>query len=134
MLENLTFDSEPLLAFFLGEPGAEAVRDFLEKIQRKEIKGFINVVNLAEVFYILYRLNPSLADENCHALSHLGLEVVIVKDDELWQNAAKIKARYSLSLGDAFAAATAEKQASTLVIGSDKEFNGLEISTLKIRS
>ncbi len=133
MPESLTFDSEPLLAFFLGEAGAETVSDFLAKIQRREIEGIINVINLTEVYYVLYRLNPSLADENCRVLSHLGLTVVPVQDDGLWRNAARIKANHSLSLGDAFAVATAEKQKSTLVIGSDKEFDGLTIKILRIR-
>ena len=76
MQELLTFDSEPLLAFFLGEPGAETVKDYLSKIQNKEVRGFINVINLTEVYYILYRLNPTLADENCRALTSLGLTVL----------------------------------------------------------
>jgi predicted nucleic acid-binding protein len=131
--ERLTFDSEPLLAFFLGEAGGEIISDCLAKIQRKEIDGFINVINLAEVYYILYRLNPSQADDTCRALIHLGMTVLPVENDDLWRNAAKIKAQHSLSLADAFAVATAEKQKSTLVVGSDKEFEGLTLKLLKIR-
>jgi predicted nucleic acid-binding protein len=131
--ESLTFDSEPLLAFFLGENGGEIVSDCLAKIQRKEIDGFINVINLAEVYYILFRLNPLQADETCRALGHLGITVLPVEDDDLWRNAAKIKAQHSLSLTDAFAVATAEKQESTLVVGSDKEFEGLALNLLRIR-
>jgi predicted nucleic acid-binding protein len=133
MPESLTFDSEPLLAFFLGEAGGEIVSDCLAKIQRKEIVGFINVINLAEVYYVLYRLNPLQANESCRALGHLGLIVLPVEDDDLWRNAAKIKAQCPLSLADAFAVATAEKQKSTLVVGSDKEFTGLTVKFLKIR-
>ncbi len=134
MPERLTFDSEPLIAFFLGERGGEIVRDQLRKIQNKEIDGFINVINLAEVYYILYRLNPLLADENCRALKNFGLTVLPIEDDGLWRNAAKIKAKHPLSLADAFAVATSEKQKSTLVIGSDKEYDGLNIRLLKIRA
>jgi predicted nucleic acid-binding protein len=130
---RLTFDSEPLLAFFLGETGAEIVKDCLAKIQRKEIEGFISVINLAEVYYVLYRLNPLQADETCLALLHLGMTALPVEDDELWRNAAKIKAQHSLSLTEAFAVATAEKLKSTLVIGNDKEFDGLNVKFLKIR-
>ena len=133
MPERLTFDSEPLLAFFLGETGGEIISDCLAKIQRKETDGFINVINLAEVYYILYRLNPSQADDTCRDLIHLGITILPVEDDELWRNAAKIKAQHSLSLADAFAVATAEKQKSTLVVGSDKEFDGLTLKLLKIR-
>jgi predicted nucleic acid-binding protein len=135
MPEKLTFDSEPLLAFFLGEPGAQTVQDYLSKIQNKQADGYINIINLTEIYYILYRLNPALADENISALGNLGLKVISVEDyDELWRNAAKIKAKHSLSLADAFAAATAEKQKSTLVIGTDKEFDELTIKLLKIRT
>ena len=133
MSERLTFDSEPLLAFFLGEPGAETVRDYLSKIQNKEAQGFINVINLAEVYYILYRLNPMLADENCRALSTLGLTVLPVEDDDLWRNAAKIKAQHPMSLADAFAVATAKTYKAKLVVGSDREFNGANINLLRIR-
>lgn len=133
MQANLTFDSEPILAFFLGEPGGKIVNDYLTKVQRKEIEGFINVINLTEVYYVLYRLNPSQADQTCRALNHIGVTVLPVEDDDLWREAAKIKAQHSLSLADAFAVATAEKQKSTLVVGSDKEFDGLPVKFLKIR-
>jgi hypothetical protein len=35
--DHLTFDSEAILAFFLGEAGAELVRDSLEKVQKKRL-------------------------------------------------------------------------------------------------
>jgi predicted nucleic acid-binding protein len=133
MPELLTFDSEPLLAFFLGEPGAETVRDLLSKIQNKEAQGFINVINLTEVYYILYRLNPALADENIRALSSLGLTVLPVEDDDLWRNAAKIKAQHPLSLATAFAVATAKAYKAKLVLGSDREFDDVNASLLRIR-
>ena len=133
MPELLTFDSEPLLAFFLGEPGAETVRDYLSKIQNKEAQGFINIINLTEVYYILYRLNPTLSNENCRALSSLGLTVVPVEDDDLWRNAAKIKAQHPMSLADAFAVATAKAYKTKLVVGSDREFNEANINLLRIR-
>ena len=64
---------------------------------------------------------------------HIGINVLSVEDDGLWRNAAKIKAQHSLSLADAFAVAAAEKQKSTLAVGSDKEFEGLTLRVLKIR-
>ena len=66
---------------------------------------------MAEVYCILYRLNPSQADEACCALSHIGMSILPVENDGLWRTAAKIKAQHSLSLADAFAVATAEKHA-----------------------
>ncbi len=49
----MVFDTEALLIFYLGEEGAAVVEDLLKRIQNKEIKGFLNVVNLTEFYYIL---------------------------------------------------------------------------------
>jgi len=49
----VVFDTEALLIFYLGEEGAAVVEDLLKRIQNKEIKGFLNVVNLTEFYYIL---------------------------------------------------------------------------------
>jgi predicted nucleic acid-binding protein len=131
--ERLTFDSEAILAFYLGEAGAEIVRDSLEKVQGGEAEGYINVLNLTEIYYILCRVDPGLAEEKQRNLRLYGVKVVPIGDDGLWREAAKIKSRHSLSLADAFAAATAVACKSKLVVGSDKEFRELNIPTLRIR-
>jgi predicted nucleic acid-binding protein len=51
----------------------------------------------------------------------------------LWREAAKIKCGHSMSLADAFAVATAESLKTKLIVGSDKEFNNLNIQLLRIR-
>jgi predicted nucleic acid-binding protein len=132
-LERLTFDSEAILAFFLGETGAELVRDNLEKVQKKEIEGYINILNLTEIYYILSRVDPKLAEEKQRNLRLYGLKVVPINDNGLWREAAKIKCYHSMSLADAFAVATAESLKTKLIVGSDKEFNNLSIQLLRIR-
>jgi predicted nucleic acid-binding protein len=134
MSNRLTFDSEAILAFFLGEAGAELVRDSLEKVQKGEIEGYINILNLTEIYYILSRVNPMLAEEKQRNLRLYGLKVVPINDNGLWREAAKIKCDHSMSLADAFAVATAKTLKTTLIVGSDKEFNNLNIQLLRIRS
>ncbi len=51
MLETLTFDTEPIVAYFFGEAGAEPVIDILEKIQIGDTQGYVNIINLTEVYY-----------------------------------------------------------------------------------
>jgi len=131
--ERLVFDSETILAFYLGEEGGEFVRDTLEKIQKGDVKGYINIMNLTEIYYILHRIDPELADEKERNLRLYGLKVVPIEDDKLWRVAAGIKSGRALSLADAFAAATAKILKSKLIIGSDKEFEGLNIQILNIR-
>jgi predicted nucleic acid-binding protein len=131
--ERLTFDSEAILAFYLGEAGAEIVRDSLEKVQSGAAEGYINVLNLTEIYYILCRVDPALAEEKQRNLRLYGLKIVPVEDDGLWREAARIKSKHSLSLADAFAVATAQTLKSQLIVGSDKEFRELNIQLLRIR-
>ena len=133
MLESLTFDSEAILAFYLGEVGGAIVRDSLKKIQNKEVEGYINIFNLTEIYYILARVDPKLAEEKQRNLRLYGLKVVPVEDDGLWREAALIKSKHSLSLADAFAVATAQALKSKLVVGSDKELKNLSIPLIRIR-
>ncbi len=133
MPENLTFDSEALLAFYLGEKGGEVVRDCLAKVQSGEIKGYLNVLNLTEIYYILCRVDQKVAEEKQRNLRLYGLQIIPIEDDGLWREAARIKASHSLSLADAFAVATAQSFKSKLVVGNDKEFGGINMQFLKIR-
>ena len=58
VLELLTFDSEPIIAFFLAETGGDQVKGFLKKIQKGEAEGYINIINLTEIYYNLSRISP----------------------------------------------------------------------------
>jgi ribonuclease VapC len=132
--ERLVFDSEAILAFYLGEEEGKVVKDSLEKVQNGDAEGYINILNLAEFYYILCRVDPGLAEEKERNLRLFGLEVIPIEDDELWREAATIKAKHTLSLADAFAASTAKILESELVVGSDEEFRGLGVQLLRIRN
>ena len=133
MSDHLTFDSEAILAFFLGEAGAELVRDSLEKVQKKEINGYINILSLTEIYYILSRVSLKLAEEKQRNLRLYGLKIVPINDNGLWHEAAKIKRDHALSIADAFAVATAQNLKTKLIVGSDEEFNNLDVELLRIR-
>ena len=133
MPERYTFDSEAILAFFLDEEGADAAEECLKKVQSGTAEGYINIINLTEIYYILARLSPDLAVEKTSSLSLHGLKVIPVEDNGLWRQAGTVKAKHALSLADAFAVATAEAYKSKLVVGSDKEFRELNIQLLRIR-
>jgi len=133
VLERLTFDSEPILAFYLGEAGGEIVNEFLKKIQKGENEGYINIVNLTEIYYILSRGSPFIAEKTQRELRLYGLKVIPIEDNGLWREAGKIKCKHSLSLADAFAVATAQRLKTKLIVGSDKEFDNTNVQLLRIR-
>jgi predicted nucleic acid-binding protein len=130
---SVVFDTQVLLAFYLGEPGGKEVEKRLEKIIEGEIRGYLNILNLTELYYILYRRSPDLAEEKERTLRGYGLDMVPVDDNTLWKEAAKSKAKHALSLADAFAVATAKVKKANLLVGQDAEFDGIDASIEQIR-
>ncbi|MHA1595838.1 MAG: PIN domain-containing protein [Candidatus Baldrarchaeia archaeon] len=131
--ERIVFDTEAILAFYLGEEGGDVVRDYLKRVQAEEIEGYFNIVNLTEFYYILYRRDPKIAEEKEKELRLFGVTIVPIEDDEIWREAGKIKGKHALSLADAFAAATAKVLGGKLLTGSDEEFEGLDLEVIRIR-
>ncbi len=94
----------------------------------------MNIINVSEFYYILHRKSPIMAREKVHVLIQFGMTVIDVRhDDVLWTRAAEIKTQGGLSLADAFAMATAMVTNSSLVVGSDKEFNDRGVPIIRIR-
>jgi len=133
MPERYTFDSEPILAFYAGEEGAEVVEGILKQIQGGLAEGNMSIINLTEVRYILDRLDPNLPEEIERKIRLFGIRIVAVDDDGLWREAADVKSKHPISLADAFAVATAKVFKAKLVVGSDREFEGAGANLLRIR-
>jgi predicted nucleic acid-binding protein len=120
---SIVLDTQALLILYMGEEGAENVAGLLKQVLDRKIKGYMNVVNLAELYYILSRKSKKVAEEKERNIRSFGVKIVPVKDNALWKEAATLKACHSLSLADAFAAATAKNLKSKLVTGTDPEFD-----------
>jgi predicted nucleic acid-binding protein len=127
------FDTEALLIFYLGEEGADVIEGLLLKIQKGEEKGYLNIVNLTEFYYILYRREPAIAEEKVRNLRAYGIEIVPIIDDGIWKEAGKIKGKHTISLADAFAAATAMVKKDKLVVGRDDNFKSVSIPLIKVK-
>jgi predicted nucleic acid-binding protein len=145
--DSIVLDTQAMLILYLGEKGAERVTELLTQVLEGKVKGYMNVVNLTELYYILARKSRKIAEEKQRNLRNFGVKIISVeeKDDDnnnsdgrsssgsnaanniiLWKEAALLKARYSLSLADAFAAATAKVLSSRLVTGLDTEFEKID--------
>jgi len=129
----VVFDTEALLIFYLGEEGAEVVEDLLRRIQNKETKGFLNIVNLTEFYYILYRRDAAIAEEKVRNLRAYGMEIVPLIDNAIWRETGKIKGENAISLADAFAVATAIAKKDKLVVGRDEDFKKVNVPQIKVR-
>ena len=118
-------DSHALLALLRNEPGANTVAQILEKAGHHDQPVHMTVVNYAEVQYIVRRKEGAaawiiIADD----LRAVPIEFHAV-DQRLADAAADLKARFKISLADAFAAALARERKTELVTG-DPEFKALE--------
>ncbi len=118
-------DSHALLAFLRGEPGEEQVAALLEKAGLRDVPLHMTEVNYAEVKYTVIRKDGSERwEEIARELPTLPIEFHAA-DHQLAELAADYKARFKISLADAFAAALAKEKKCELVTG-DPEFEALE--------
>lgn len=124
-MANFVMDSYALLAFFRNEAGAEKVEQLLNEATADKHELCMTCVNAGEVFYMSSRKDgPVKAEIVWKALLQFPIDIIDA-DLEFSLAAAKIKAKYSLSYADAFAAVLTIKRKATLITG-DKEFETLK--------
>ena len=119
------FDSYALLALLRGEPGSESARQVLEKAADKDAPIHMSEVNYAEVQYIIRRKDGDATWKSIAAELVAAPIEFHPADRRLADLAADFKARFKISLADAFAAALAKEKKAELVTG-DLEFKVLE--------
>lgn len=118
-------DSFALVAFLRGEPGEEQVAALLEKASDRDSPLHMTEVNYAEVKYSVIRKDGAARWAEIEPeLPTLPIQFHSA-DRRLADLAADFKARYKISLADAFAAALAKEKKAELVTG-DIEFKPLE--------
>ena len=118
-------DSFALIAYFRDEPGAEAMESLLVTAAKKDSPLHMTDVNYAEVKYSIVKKDGAEAwTEAAKILQGLPIDFHSTSR-ALADTAADFKARFKISLADAFAAALAEEKKAELVTG-DPEFKALE--------
>ena len=122
---TVVLDSHALLKLLRDEPGADTVFHLLERAGQRDQPVHMTEVNYAEVQYIIRRKDgdaawATIANELVAAPIEFHPATRLLADI-----AAGFKARFRLSLADAFAAALAKEMKAELVTG-DPEFRTLE--------
>lgn len=121
----VVLDSFALVAYFRDESGAGRVQQLLEKAAERDRPLLMTEVSYAETKYMLIRKEGREVWAACaEALEALPI-LFVPADRRLADLAAEFKARFKLSLADAFAAALARDKKAELVTG-DPEFKVLE--------
>src|SRR5271156_4385708 len=118
-------DSFALIAYFRDETGAETMEALLVSAGKKDSPLLMTDVNYAEVKYSIVKKDGAEAwGEAAKVLQGLPIDFHSTTR-VLADIAADLKARFKMSLADAFAAALAKENKAELVTG-DVEFRALE--------
>lgn len=114
------FDSFAILALLRNERGSDRVEQLLDEVRNGRAQGYVSVINLAELFYIISRRKSNEeALVVVESLKSWGLRVVEVSE-RLALAAGAVKTRHTMSLADAFCVASAITVKAAVVTG-DKE-------------
>lgn len=118
-------DGYALLALLRDEQGGEAVSRILERAGQRDQPVHMTEVNYAEVQYMIRRKDGDAAWATIAQELKAAPMEFHPADRRLADTAADFKARFKISLADAFAAALAKEKRVELVTG-DPEFKPLE--------
>ena len=119
-------DACAVIAFINSEPEGFLVKEILDRTETDEIKIYMSIINLVEVYYNLIRADGlDIADEIMRELKNLPITVISTVDEKVYREAARFKACYSMSFADVFLCATAKSLAAT-IITKDEEIRPVE--------
>ena len=121
-------DACALLALLNEESGKglEPVKDLLESATKGEAALCMSLINLVEVYYRYIQLKGvEIADAVMEQAKSLPINFIRDISDEVYFETARCKARYAMSLADAFLCATA-KNLAAVIVTKDKEIKPVE--------
>jgi uncharacterized protein len=119
--KRFVLDTSAMIALIEAETGAERVRDVVQQEHT-----FIPFVVVLELRYITLRERGQVeADMRYALLKQIGVEITWQIDEATLLLAARFKATYRLSLGDAMIAAYA-KMRDAVLLHKDPEYEALQ--------
>lgn len=128
---KIVLDTKPLIKLFAQEEGWDAVQKILSQVEAGNIEAAISVVTLTEIYYkYMKEKREDLAETRVKQLRYAVYLKKLPIDEEVAVKAGDFKGKYNVSIADAFIAATAYLEDST-VISDDPDFEKIpEIKAL----
>lgn len=128
---KIVLDTKPLIKLFAQEEGWDAVQKILSRVEAGDIEAAVSVVTLTEIYYkYMKEKRADLAEIRTKELRYAVYLKKLLIDEEVAVKAGDFKGKYNISVADAFIAATAYFEEST-IISDDPDFGKIpEIKTL----
>lgn len=124
-MKKYLLDTSALLTLRDDEEGAEEVAKILMQAESDKVKVFGCFITLMEIFYRVWKDENETAGKLAYTQCKSLPIVWIHENNDLLEQAAKIKANNRVSLADAWIAASAILQEAWL-IHKDPEFDALD--------
>ena len=119
------FDTSAWFALIEDEAGADVVQSILESTRSGDVDIFVSFMSFMEVFYItLQEHEIEEAQARVRLMESLPIRRV-ESSVSLCESAARLKARYRMSVADAWIAALAQEKDATL-LHKDPEFECIQ--------
>jgi len=124
---NYILDACAILTVLKAEKGAEKVLDLYEKAKNNEITLTIKKINLLEVYYKLkkFYVHEKASSKLSQIIQH-PIRVCNEMNDQHFEQAARLKSTYSMSLADAIAVSESIVSNATLITTDHKEIEPIE--------
>lgn len=121
--KEYVLDANAVMRYFQNQPGADAVEKLIQRELLNEIRLYMSVVNLGEVFYSLAKfIGEERTLQNIRELR--GAVEAVPLDEEFAIEAAALKYHYKMGYSDSIAAVLAMRRKATLVT-ADPDFEKL---------
>ncbi len=127
-MARYVLDSYALLAYFRNEEGSDKVEQLLNEAAADKHELYLTCVNAGEVYYMSSRKDGTAKSDMVWKVMRQFPIHMIEADLEFTLSAAKLKAKFSISYADAFAAALTIQKKAVLITG-DNEFENLKNET-----
>ena len=124
-MKRILFDAHAILKWTQKEKGYQKVKALLVECRNQSVLGYMNQINLGEVYYKTIRaVGLDEAKKFLENFFRLPLSIILPDSELIWKS-SEIKAQYSISYADCFAAQDAIQYKATILTG-DPVFKQIE--------
>ena len=121
------FDACALLAYYKGEKGADKIKTLINEALTKQSVIYIHSINLIEVYYHFLRtLGKDKANIILEEINKLPITTVDSIDTVIFNETSRLKAQYTIPLGDAVGLATSIKLSGSFVSADHADLEKIE--------
>ena len=129
MSDTFVLDACALIALLAGEHGAENVKKIIQDAVNGDITVKINQINLLEVYYKICNVyNQREANRTIEKVKQFPIEIIVGLNEEVFNEAGRIKSKYKIPLGDSIAVAECIMGNGILVTSDHNDFEKIEKS------